>query len=303
MNDRVYDVVVVGGGPAGLTAGFWLARYRRRVRIIDAGYPRNRATWAVHGYPGLPDLPPAELRKRIGDQAVGAGAELCAGRVTNVAGKRDAFHLTNDDGSTATARRLLLAFGLRDELPPLPGLEQAYGTSVFHCPDCDGPSMVGARVGVYGADHAAAGLALYLLTWADQVSLLTDGRTPSYDQAAANALAAAGIPTRPERIRGLQAAAGHLRAVELDGAGAAPMEALFFHLGIVPGSDLAIRLGCSRDGGGHVAVDSSQETSIRGVFAAGDIVGPPYLAISAAASGARVALAMHRSLMPPERHI
>ncbi len=80
MTDPQLDVAIVGGGPAGLGAGLWLARYRRRVRIMDAGHPRNRATWAVHGYPGLPDLPPEELRRRLGDQAVGAGAELCRGR-------------------------------------------------------------------------------------------------------------------------------------------------------------------------------------------------------------------------------
>ncbi|HEX9106357.1 MAG TPA: FAD-dependent oxidoreductase, partial [Longimicrobiales bacterium] len=129
MSPGHYDVVVVGGGPAGLSAALWLARFRRRVHVVDGGHPRNRATWAVHGYPGLPDLPPDELRRRLRDQAIGAGAEVRGGRILAIGGTRDDFSLDVDDGSALRARRVLLAFGLRDELPPLPGLEEAYGTS------------------------------------------------------------------------------------------------------------------------------------------------------------------------------
>lgn len=297
------DVVVVGGGPAGLAAGFWLARYRRRVRIVDVGHPRNRATWAVHGYPGLPDLPPDELRRRVRDQAVGAGAEFCQARVTGIVGSRDEFSIDTDCLEPFAARRVLLAFGLRDELPPLAGLDEAYGSSVFHCPDCDGPSMVGARVAVYGADRSAAALALYLLTWAGEITLLTDGREPAWDDVARKALEADGVRVRRERIAGLDAPAGRLAGIRLEGAQPQRAEALFFHLGVVPGSDLAARLGCTLDEHGHLAIDSAQETSVKGVFAAGDITGPPYLASSAAASGVRAALAVHRSLLPPERHI
>ncbi len=301
--NRTYDVLVIGGGPAGLAAGLWLARYRRRVCVVDAGAPRNRPTWAVHGYPGLPDMPPAELRRRFREQALGAGAELTAGRVTAVEGERDDFHVTIDASSPATARRLLLAFGLRDALPALPGLVNAYGTSVFHCPDCDGPSTVGARIAVYGQDTPAAGLALYLLTWAEHVVLLTDGREPAYGQEATETLAAEHIEVRTDKIARLDAPAGHLRRIEMESGPEVEAEALFFHLGVIPGSDLAARLGCRLAEHGQLAVDSSQETSVRGVFAAGDLTGPPFLASSAAASGVRAALSLHRSLLPERWHL
>lgn len=298
-----HDVLIIGGGPAGLAAGLWLARYRRRVQVVDAGAPRNHPSWAVHGYPGLPDMPPEELRRRFREQALGAGAELASGRVTAVEGECDDFRVTIDAADTIKARRLLLAFGLRDELPTLPGLLEAYGTSVFHCPDCDGPSTVGADIAVYGHDNPAAALALYLLTWAGRVTLLTDGREPAFTSDAGQTLTAEGIAVREEKIARLDAPGGHLRRVELETGPGVAAEALFFHLGVIPGSDLGTRLGCRLDEHGHLAIDSSQETSVKGVYAAGDIAGPPFLASSAAASGVRAALSMHRSLLPARRRL
>lgn len=243
-------------------------------------------------------MPPDELRQRFRAQAAAAGAELAAGRVTSIEGQRDDFRVAIEASSTVSARRVLLAFGLRDMLPPIPGLEEAYGTSVFHCPDCDGPSTVGARIAVYGHDSSAAGLALYLLTWAKHVTLLTDGRETTCNAGTMHILEEEGIAVRREPIAGLDAPAGRLRRIDLENGEPEVVEALFFHLGVIPGSDLAARLGCAVDEHGHLLVQSSQETSVRGVFAAGDITGPPFLASSAAASGVRAALSVHRSLLP-----
>ena len=144
----------------------------------------------------------------------------------------------------------------------------------------------------------AAGLALYLLTWADSIALLTDGREPAFTPEAAQVLADEHIVVHGEKILRLDAPAGHLRRIELEGGAAVQAEALFFHLGVTPGSDIGARLGCRLDEHGHLAVDPSQETSVKGVFAAGDLTGPPFLASSAAASGVRAALSLHRSLLP-----
>lgn len=297
------DVAVVGGGPAGLAAATWLARYRRRVRVVDAGGPRNQSAWAVHGFPGLPDLSPAELRRRLAEQALAAGARLSPGSVASVRGEKDAFRLRLEAGDRLAARRVLLAYGLRDIVPEVPGLEQIYGTSAFHCPDCDGPSMVGASVGVLGRDREAAALALYLLTWADRIVLLTDGPAAELHEGEMERLAASGIEIRQERIRRLVSREGGLRYAELEAGTRVELEGLFFHLGSLPGCGLGEGLGCRADAAGHLTVDRSQETSVPGVYAAGDLVGPPFLAVQAAAEGVRAALALHRSLIGEARHL
>ena len=146
------DAVIVGGGVAGLSAALWLARYRRSVRVFDGGEPRNEPAWAVHGYPGLVDPSPTELRRRLYEQATGAGAELGTREVRRVSGTRDDFSVELDDGTVVAARRVVLAYGLVDHLPDIPDIEAFYGTSVFHCPDCDGPGVEDHRIGVVGWD-------------------------------------------------------------------------------------------------------------------------------------------------------
>jgi thioredoxin reductase len=295
-----YDVVVVGGGSAGMAAALWLARYRRRVLVIDVGEPRNRATWAVHGYPGIADPTPTELRRLTQAQMLAAGAERRHGCVTGVEGEKDRFHIRADGGLEVEARRVVLCYGLSDRLPALEGLEQIYGSSVFHCPDCDGPSMSGARVGVFGHDRQAARLALYLQTWARDVMLLLHGEAPELDQAARDTLERRGVRTVPGRILRLEQVGQALSGCTLEDGESISLDGIFFHLGAEPATSLARDLGCDHDDEGYVTVDSSQETSVAGVYAAGDLTGTPHLAIWAAAEGVKAALAIHRSLLPPE---
>jgi thioredoxin reductase len=297
---RDYEVVIVGGGPAGLSAALWLARYRRRVLLVDEGVPRNQSTWAVHGYPGLADLPPAEVRRRMLQQTLAAGAEHREASVTGVAGRKDDFLLELSAGAAVRSRRVLLAYGQRDVLPEIEGVADLFGSSVFHCPDCDGPSLAGARVAVLGHDHAAASLALYLLTWTPHMVLLTNGQAPELPAAALATLAARDVEIRSERVLRLVPRGRFLHRIDVEGGEAVSVEGLFFHLGTLPGSDLSARLGCQHDAGGHITVDRTQESSVPGVYAAGDVTGQPYLVISAAAEGVRAALALHRSLLPPE---
>lgn len=300
VNGSGVDVAVVGGGPAGLAAASWLARCGRRVRVLDTGAPRNAPTWAVHGYPGLPDLPPHELRKRLRDQAMGAGAECLGGEAVEVSGERDDFRVRTAEGEVVRARRLLLAYGRRDALPDIPHAAELYGSSLFHCPDCDGPSMAGEVVGVIGGDRAAAALALFLSFWADSVLLLPHGPGGELEDEATERLSRYGIAIHPGRITGVQVRGGRLAGVELEGGGEVEVGSLFFHSDPAPACEVASALGCACDADGHLEVDRGGETSVRGVFAAGDIVGHPYLAITATAEGVRAALAIHRSLLPDD---
>lgn len=298
---RGWDAIVVGGGPGGLAAAFWLARYRRRTLILDDARPRNEDAWAVHGYPGIEDLRPAELRRRLQSQATTAGAVLERRRVTCVSGEKGAFLVEDDRDQTASARRVVLAYGRKDRVPDLPGLRELYGTSVFHCPDCDGPSIAGCAVGVLGHDASAATQALYLLTWADRVILLTNGLDPDLEESARRTLDryAVTIETAPvDRVEGDN---GSLERVRFTGGRDMALDALFFHWGSDPASDLATVTGCESGRRGDLVVDrATMETTVPGVYAVGDIVGRPHLSISAAAEGVRAALSIHRSLLPDE---
>lgn len=295
-----WEAIVVGGGPAGLSAALWLARYRRPTLVIDSGEPRNEAAWAVHGYPGLEDPHPEELRQLIRCQAEDAGARIREGTVASITGGKDAFELALGDGDTVGARRVVLAYGRHDRVPDIPGIDALYGRSVFHCPDCDGPLVAGETVGVLGRDRPAAALALYLLTWAERTVLMTNGLEPDLPDGAAATLDRHGVEIRREPVTRLTGTDGQLERAELAGAGDLPLGALFFHWGSHPSSALGPATGCDCSESGDLLVDSSLETSVAGIYAAGDIVGRPHLATSAVAGGVRAALALHRSLLPAE---
>ena len=268
---ETYDVVVVGGGPAGLSAGLWLARYRRRVVVLDAGDPRNAETWAVHGYPGLDEIPPYELRRRIREQALGVGAQLEAAMVEAVEGGEDDFRVRLADGREVRARRVLLCTGLKDILPEIPGFDGLYGTSIWHCPDCDGPSVTGLRVGVIGWGRQIAAFCSYMLAWTDRLTLLTHGHSPALPEKSQEALARFEIPIRTEVIERLEGRDGAIQRVVFHGGGELELDAMFVHIASGPGSTLAADLGCEADEDGILQVDSDFLTSVPGVYAAGDI--------------------------------
>lgn len=297
------DVLVVGGGPAGLAAALWLARYRWSVLMLDAGAARNQPAWAVHGYPGITDPSPSELRRILRDQAIAAGAECAQDEVLAITGEKNRFVVETGSGQSVGARRVILAYGLRDYIPAIPGVAELYGGAVFHCPDCDGPSVAGLRVGVLGWDRTGAAQALYLLTWTPHITLLAHGCPIDLTPKAARALDDSGIALRPETIERVVASERGLSTVELEGGASLPLDALFFHLGTEPRCVIANQLGCTLDDEGYLDVDRGQETSVPGIYAAGDITGHPHLVVSAAAEGVRAALTIHRSLLPAERHV
>lgn len=303
MATETYDALIVGGGPAGLSAAMWLGRYHRRVLLLDEGEPRNDPAWAVHGYPGIVDPSPLELRQRLQQQALGDRVEMRPGVVTRIDGARDDFTSQTAGGDTLRSRRIVLAYGLRDYLPEIDGLPELYGTSVFHCPDCDGPSFAGARIGVIGWNRHGANLALYLRHWTPEITLLTHGTAVELDDDAIRVLTGNGIGMVHERIARFDGHGGNLTQAEFDEREPVRLDALFFHLGSEPRCELAEQLGCRLDHDGYIIVDQGQESSRPGVHAAGDITGQPHLASIAAAEGVRAALAIHRSLLPPERYI
>ena len=300
---EAYDVVVIGGGPAGLSAGLWLARYRRRAIVVDAGDPRNAETWAVHGYPGIDDVAPYELRLRLREQALTAGSEIRAAMVEAVEGREDDFRVTLSDGVELRARRVLLCTGLKDILPEIPGFDELYGKSIWHCPDCDGPGVADMRVGVLGWGRQIAAFCTYMLTWTDRLVLLTHGHPPELPEKSRAALERFDIPVVTDVIDRLEGDAGCIQRVVFHDGEALELDAMFVHIASGPGSTLAADLGCEADEEGILEVDKNHETTVPGVYAAGDIIPGSRLAIRAAAEGVRAAVGIHKSLIPEERKV
>jgi thioredoxin reductase len=298
-----HDVVVIGGGPAGLAGALWLARYRLDTCLVDDDNPRNAPTWAVHGYLGLPDPAPTELRRIGREQARTAGATLLEGTVRTVAGVHDRFELTLTGGERIGARRLLFATGLRDIVPEIPGLRECYGTSIWHCPDCDGPSTVGLRVGVLGWGRQIAAFCMEMLTWTDRLSVLTHGHDPDLPTRSRDALTHFGVPLRTQPIERIVGSSGLIERVVFADGSDEPFDALFFHIAYGPGCSIPAELGCAADEAGILRVDGNLQTTIPGVYAAGDITPGAKLAIRAAADGTRAAIGIYRSLLPPERRV
>jgi thioredoxin reductase len=298
-----YEVIVIGGGPAGLAGALWLARYRRSVRVFDAEAPRNAVTWAVHGYPGLDEVSPQELRSRIRGQAVDAGAEYEPCCVVRVEGEKDDFRVHLEDGRTFAARRLLLATGLRDIVPEIPGFDDFYGTSIWHCPDCDGPSIIGKKVGVIGWGRAIAAYCLYMLTFSEQLTILTHGHPADLEEKAREALARWNLPVRTDVIDRLEGENGQLRHAVYDDGSTEEFDAIFFHIASGPGSSFPADMGCVADEDGILETDRDHETTVPGLYAAGDITHGSRLAIRAASEGVRAAVGIHKSLIGDDRRI
>jgi thioredoxin reductase len=296
---HLFDAAIVGGGPAGLSAAVWLARYLHSVVLIDSGDPRNWETRGIHGYLGFGQITPAELRGRGREEARRFGANLVDGCVDRAERMGDdQFRLALADGRRFDARRLLLAYGIRDIWPDVPGLGACYGASVHHCPDCDGHEARGCRTVVIANRRKAAGMALALATWTRDLIICTNGEPFELDDVNAGKLRALGVPVHTGRIRALEHVDGDVRSIEVDEAGTIECERVFFAIGHYPADDLAEQLGCERDEEGLVLVDDTYHTSAWNVFAAGDLVPGPHLAVPAAADGCIAALAMHKSLLP-----
>jgi thioredoxin reductase len=282
-----YDAVVVGGGPAGIAAATWLARYRRRTLVVDSGDYRNAEVVSTHGYLGRDPSAPADLRAEAR-----AGAEQYeslfwrSGRVTRAARIDDGFELAID-GDVVRAKRIVLATGVGDVRPEIDGVHTHYGASLFHCPSCDGYEARDQPVVVLGWDAHVAGFALNLLDWARAVTVVTDGRTFNGDDSSRAALARHGIRLVEDApARELCGPRGALSGVRLESGEVIEATMAFFSLAHQPHNELAAMLGCALSSEGCVVADSEGHTSVEGVYAAGDLTPGVQLVQVAAAKGA-----------------
>lgn len=287
--DHDTDVVVVGGGPAGLSAATWAARHRRSVVLLDSTEHRNRWVESTHGYLGFDPCPPADLLDR-GREGLLAyeHAHIVEGKARKaVRNGDDRFRVELDDGSQVAGRRLILATGVADEFPDLPGFFDHYGRTVFHCPSCDGYEAKDRAVVVFGWSEHVAGFAAGLLDWASSVTVVTDGRAFEGKEEQELALARLGVSLlTDEAVELCGGEDGSLEAVRLRDGGVVACHLGFFSIDHHPRTELAEQLGCALDDDGYITVDHEMRTSVEHVYAAGDVAPGVQLVQAAAGQGA-----------------
>ncbi|MFC4132715.1 NAD(P)/FAD-dependent oxidoreductase [Hamadaea flava] len=294
-----YDVVVIGGGAAGLNAALVLGRARRRVAVVDAGEPRNAPAAHLQGFLSRDGVPPAELLAVGRAEVTGYGGEIISGRVAGI--DRDqrepGFTVRLTDGSTLQARRVLVATGLTDELPELPGLPELWGRDVLHCPYCHGWEVRDQAIGVLATDERAVHQALLVKQWSDDVVFFAHAYALTAEDR--RKLDARKVAVIEGPVAGLTIDGGRLRGVELRSGRIVERSALFVAPRFVPIDGLLRDLGCAVENG-LVQVDSFGRTRVAGVWAAGNVVLPMASVVMAAAAGAAAAMVINGDLVEEE---
>lgn len=292
------DCIIVGGGPAGLSAALILGRCRRSVLVCDVGRPRNARSTAIHGYLTRDGIPPAEFLEIARSQLEAyPNVEL---RQTEVAAAQcesnNVFRVSLATGEEFTTRSLVLATGVIDELPPLAGLDELYARSVFHCPYCDGWEWRDRRLAVYGRRKSGMGLAAKLSLWSRDLVLCTDGpHELTAEQLAA--LEKVGVRIMTEPIARLEGDAGQLGEVHFANGSRLERDVLFIVTRQVQASPLAERLNCEDRERRTVPTGEHQATHVQGLYVIGDASRDVQMVIIAAAEGADAAFAINKYLL------
>ena len=300
--ETTWDCIVVGGGAAGLSAALVLGRARRRTLVIDAGEQSNRAAHGIGGLLGHDTRPPADFYA-AGREEVAAHPTVQLRPGVVVRGERNdtGFVLELDDGSRETARRVLLAIGMNYRYPPLPGIEERWGRSVFHCPFCHGWEVRDQALGVLDRGASGAGRALLLRAWSDDVTLLSDGPA-ELDAEQAEQLNAAGVDVDERSVTALSGAGDTLSAVAFADGSQRPLGGLLVPITLHQRTDLAEQLGAAVADAGPLSAESIQidamfNTSVPGLSAAGDLSAQMPSVANAIAAGSGAAAAIVHGLM------
>jgi thioredoxin reductase len=297
MKSRIWDVIIVGAGPAGLSAALILGRACRQVLLCDSGTPRSWASKKMHGFVSREGMAPEAFR-RAAHRELSAldNVQFVQGEATGATRRSDgSFVCTIAPRKRVLGRKLLIATGLFDQLPRIEGIDRFFGKSVFQCPYCDGWEIRHTRVAVYGRSQRGFEMARAMTAWSRDLVLCTDGhcRLPRSTRVA---LARNRIELIDTPIARLVGTGGNLSAIEFSDGRSVPRDVLFFDTPSSGQSRLAESLGCQFTRQNGVKCGQYEATSVPGVFVAGNIIRDVQLSIVAAAEGARAAFGINRAL-------
>jgi len=294
-----FDAMVVGGSYAGLSAAIYIARGRNSVCVIDAGQPRNRFAHTAHGFFGQDGAAPkAMLQTARAQLARYPNVSFIDDLATTAHATTSGFAVTLAGGGEVSGARLVLAIGVADILPDIPGLAARWGVSVLHCPYCHGYEFSGRRLGVLATGPVSPHRAFMIANWGP-TTLFLNGQD-DLDDTARQKLRANGVTIEPAPVVGLEGVGSDLHAVRLADGRRVDTEALYIMPRANLGSPLAEQLGCALDEAGHgpiVRIDAEMMTTVPGVYAAGDAARAPSNAMLAAADGVNAGAAVSRSLI------
>ena len=293
MEEQIYDVVVVGGGAAGLSAALVLGRARRRVAVVDAGEPRNAPAAHMQGFLSRDGMPPAELLAAARAEILGYGVEIVNDRVVEVT---EGFTLSLSESKAVTARRLLLATGAVDKLPDIPGARERWGRDFLHSPYCHGWEVCDQAIGVIGTGPGSVDHAHLLRQWSDDVMFFA--HTHPVTATEREVLGARGIQVIDGQIAELSIVNDRLDAVQLTDGGSIPRAALFIRPALHARDDSLIKsLGVEVGESGFAKVDAAGRTTVSGVWAAGNASNPRAQVITAAGEGSAAAIDINNDLV------
>jgi thioredoxin reductase len=293
---RQHDVIICGGGPAGLAAALWLGRYRRKALLVDKGEQRNLSSSAAHGYLTRDGVTPLEFLDE-------ARAELepydtvttIYGTADSARGRQGNFTVAIE-GQEHQAKRVILATGVKDVLPDLPGFNSLYGTSLFHCPCCDGYEACGEDVLAIGWGEHVSGYALDLLEWGARVTVVTDGQPFEGNDAYSLALQHHNIDVVEEEVVDFRTEGDAMTGAVLRSGRVLDATKAFFSIAHEPRTGLARELGCDLDELGYIKTDKQGQTTQEGVYAVGDVTPGEQMVQVAAGKGSIAGIACAQSL-------
>jgi thioredoxin reductase len=293
MDEQRYDVVVIGGGAAGLSAALVLGRARRRVAVVDAGSPRNAPAAQMHGFLSRDGMPPRELLATGRAEVARYGVAVVEDAVVAI---DPGFVLRLAGGRRLRARRVVVATGVGDELPDVPGVRERWGRDLLHCPYCHGWEVRDQPLGVLGTIAGSVQHALLVRQWSEDVVFFAHTYALTDDERAQ--LDARGIRVEPGPVARLVVEDDRLRGVELGDGRVVARSAVFVRPGNAAHRDgLLAGLGCEVDEAGFAVVDATGRTTAAGVWAAGNVVDPRAQVITAAGAGSAVAIAVNADLV------
>ncbi len=293
---KLYDVIIVGGGPAGLNAAVVLGRCHRKVLLFDTGQPRNLHSEGMHNYLTRDHILPTEFLKIAHEEIKKYGVQFRYIQI--IKAHKDAngiFIVTDRKNKIYHAKKLLIATGLTDNIPGIDGFKECYGKTVHHCPYCDGWEVSGKNVGIYAKEKNGFDLAVSLKTWSPSVTLYTDGAN-NLKPSQIKALKRYNIEVLTNTIQKLHHKKGRLLKIIFADGDSKDCDAIFFVNGFQQQIDLAKNIGCKMSDKGVVITNKSQGTNIKGLFVAGDASKDMHFVVVAAAEGAKAGVTINKEL-------